>query len=250
MLPDIRAVIAAIVTAVGLLTISFGMVAAFRVAQDDRAGFLHAELAQRGRQPLPASAAPHAILIVDTSPMTVPSMPAAELPVPVAANAAPLVIETKAEATQTSDAPVTISVAETSRPVTVAAMSPVSEAPAIQEREIALPSSGQLAVGGPFAEVAPTSAQNSLRQHNAAVQKAERAAAIKKARATRLARARRIAARRAAAARRAQQTPTAAFGWNTPQTNYSFDSFNNGGFPGGLGNAAASTKTRQPASGL
>ena len=40
MLPDIRAVIAAIVTAVGLLTISFGMVAAFRVAQDDRAGFL------------------------------------------------------------------------------------------------------------------------------------------------------------------------------------------------------------------
>src|SRR5580765_4985452 len=91
MLPNIRAVIAAIVTAVGLLTMSFGMVAAFRVAQDDRAGFLHAELTQRGRQAVPASAAPRAILIVDTAPMTVPPMPAAELPIQVAANAAPVV---------------------------------------------------------------------------------------------------------------------------------------------------------------
>jgi outer membrane protein TolC len=77
------------------------------------------------------------------------------------------------------------------------------------------------------------------------VQRAARAAAIKKARAVRLARERRIAARRAAAARRAKQTPTASFGWNNPQTNYSYDSFNNSGF----GNAT-STKTRQPAKGL
>ena len=66
MLPDIRAVIAAVVTALVLLTISFGMVAAFRVAQDERAGSLHAELAQRGRSLLPISAAPRVILIVDT----------------------------------------------------------------------------------------------------------------------------------------------------------------------------------------
>jgi hypothetical protein len=78
------------------------------------------------------------------------------------------------------------------------------------------------------------------------VQRASRAAVLKKARAVRLARERRIAARRAAAARRAQQTATTSFGWNNPQTNYSYDSFNNGG----LGNPVAGTKTRQPATGL
>src|SRR5258708_37428763 len=102
MLPNIRAVIAAVVTALGLLTISFGMVAAFRVAQDDRAGFLHAELTQRGRQLPPASVAPRTILIVDTSPMTVPPTPEAELPVQVAASTAPVVTETKAEAESAS----------------------------------------------------------------------------------------------------------------------------------------------------
>jgi hypothetical protein len=246
MLPDIRAVIAAIVTAVGLLTISFGMVAAFRVAQDDHAGFLHAELAQRGRQPVPASAAPGTILIVDTSPMTVLPMPAAEIPVSVAANAAPAVIETRAEAASASDTPAAIKDTEAGQPVMVAAAAPVSEAPAVQEREIALPPAREPPVGGPFSEVVPPSMQNSIRLHNAAVQRAARAAAIKKARAVRLARERRIAARRAAAARRAKQTPTASFGWNNPQTNYSYDSFNNSGF----GNTAANTKTRQPAKGL
>jgi hypothetical protein len=242
MLPDIRAVIAAIVTALGLLTLSFGMVAAFRVAQDDRAGFLHAELAQRGRQPVPAGATPGTILIVDTSPMTVAPMLAAELPVQVAANPAPVVIETKAEAELASAIPVAMRDAEASQPVMVAAAAPVSEAPAIQEREIALPPSGVLPVGGPFAEIVPPSAQNSVRQQSAAVQRAARAAAIKKARAVRLARERRIVARRAAAARRAQQTSTAGFGWNNPQTNYSYDSFNNGGF----GNSTVGTKTRRP----
>src|SRR5882672_7295349 len=217
MLPDIRAVIAAIVTALGLLTLSFGMVAAFRVAQDDRAGFLHAELAQRGRQPAPVGATPGTTLIVDTSPMTVAPMLAAELPVQVAANPAPVVVETKAEAESASVVPVAIKGVEASQPVVVAAAAPVSEAPAIQEREIALPSSGVLPVGGPFAEIAPPSAQNSIHQHSAAVLRAARAAAIKKARAVRLARERRIAARRAAAARRARQTPAAAFGWNNPQ---------------------------------
>ena len=49
MLPDIRAVIAAIAAAIGLLMISFGLVATFRVAQDSRAASLQADLAQRGR---------------------------------------------------------------------------------------------------------------------------------------------------------------------------------------------------------
>ncbi len=240
MLPNIRAVIAAVVTALGLLAISFGMVAAFRVAQDDRAGFLHAELAQRGRQPLPVNAAPSAILIVDTAPMTVPPMFAAELPVQVAANTTQFVFEIKAEAESASGTPATIKDAEVSQPVTVAAAAPVSEAPAIQEREIALPPSGVLPVGGPFAEIAAPSAQNSIGQRSAAVQRAARAAAIKKARAVRLARERRIAARRADAARRAKQTATASFGWNNPQTNYSYDSFNNG-FSGAV---PTTTKTR------
>src|SRR5882724_5839074 len=176
MLPNIGAVIAAIVTAVGLLTISFGMVAAFRVAQDDRAGFLHAELAQRGRQPVPAGATPGTILIVDTSPMTVAPMLAAELPVQVAANPAPVVIETKAEAESVSAIPAAIKDTEASQPIMMAAAAPGPEAPAIQEREIALPPSGVLPVGGPFAEIA--SAQNSIRQNSAAVQRAARAAAI------------------------------------------------------------------------
>jgi hypothetical protein len=246
MLPNIRAVIAAIVTALGLLTVSFGMVAAFRVAQDDRAGFLHAELAQRGRQPLPVSTAPGTILIVDTAPMTVPPMFAAELPVQVAANTTQVVFETKAEAASASGSPAPIKDAEASQPVTVAAAAPVSEAPAIQEREIALPPSGALPVGGPFAEIVSPSAQNSIRQHSAAVQRAARAAAVKKVRAVRLARERRIAARRAAAARRAKQPATASSGWNNPQTNYSYDSFSNGGVgnTNGVGNAATGTKTR------
>ena len=49
MLPDIRAVVAAVIVAVGLLAVSFGVVATFRVAQDNRAGSLQADLAQRGR---------------------------------------------------------------------------------------------------------------------------------------------------------------------------------------------------------
>src|SRR5205085_3779397 len=49
MLPDIRAVIAAIVGATALMMIAFGVIAMFRVAQESRAGLLHADLAQRGR---------------------------------------------------------------------------------------------------------------------------------------------------------------------------------------------------------
>jgi hypothetical protein len=175
MLPDIRAVIAAIATAVGLLTVSFGMVAAFRVAQDDRAGFLHTELTQRGRLPLPISAAPGTILVVDTAPTIVLPTPQAELPVRLAAHAASFVIETKAETGPASDIRATIKDAEVSRPVTVAAVAPASEAPAIQEREIALPPPPELPVGGPFAEVTPPG-QNSIRQHSAAVQRATRTA--------------------------------------------------------------------------
>jgi hypothetical protein len=194
---------------------------------------------------VPISATPGTVLIVDTAPVTVPPTRGVELPVLVAINAAPVVIETKAETDEAADDRTTIKAAEASQPVMAAIAAPASEAPAIQEHEIALPPSGVLAVGGPFADVVPPSAQNSIRQQSAAVQRAARAAAIKKARAVRLARERRIAARRAAATRRAAQT-SGAFGWTNPQSNYSFDSFNNRG----SGNAASGTQPRQPATGL
>src|SRR5947209_9461776 len=49
MLPGIRSVLIAVVVAVGLLIGAFGMVAAFRVAQESRSGSLQADLAQRSR---------------------------------------------------------------------------------------------------------------------------------------------------------------------------------------------------------
>ena len=55
MLPDIRAVIAAIVAAIGLLMIAFGAVAAFRVAQENQSGSLQADLATRGHAVPPQS---------------------------------------------------------------------------------------------------------------------------------------------------------------------------------------------------
>ena len=52
MLPNIRAVFATIAVAVALLIIAFGVVATFRIAQESRAGSLHADLAQRGHASL------------------------------------------------------------------------------------------------------------------------------------------------------------------------------------------------------
>jgi hypothetical protein len=65
MLPNIRAVLGAIVAAVALLAMSFALVATFRVAQDTRIGMLQADLAQRGRSSIPASQESRPALPVD-----------------------------------------------------------------------------------------------------------------------------------------------------------------------------------------
>jgi len=49
MLPNFRAVIAAMAAAISLLVLAFGVVAMLRVAQESREGSLHADLARRGR---------------------------------------------------------------------------------------------------------------------------------------------------------------------------------------------------------
>lgn len=236
MLPDIRAVIAAIVTALGLLTISFGVGAAFRVAQDDRAGFLHAELAQRGRQLAPVSTAPRAILIVDTPASTVRIVPEDQT-------------LTAAVATASIERAAVVREAEPELTVAAAPAAMEAEPPAIPEPSAEPPSAPapviaampvtEAPVGGPFEIAAAPAIRDMSSEQIAAARKAARAAAAKKVRAARLARERRLAARRAAAARRARQAQAASFGWTNPQAN-SFDSFNNG-----FGNAAAGTPPRQ-----
>src|SRR5262245_58275191 len=63
MLPDIRAVVAAMAAAIILLTVAFGVVATLRVAQESRAGSLHADLARRGQA---GAAEPQPVLVIET----------------------------------------------------------------------------------------------------------------------------------------------------------------------------------------
>ena len=65
MLPDIRAVIAAMVTAIGLLLISFAVVASYRIAQQHQAGSLQTDLAKRG-QTVPPPSGDRPVPIVET----------------------------------------------------------------------------------------------------------------------------------------------------------------------------------------
>ncbi len=66
MLPDIRAVIAAMMAAVGLLMISFALVSTYRVAQQHQAGSLQADLAKRGRAAFTAQSGERQIPIIET----------------------------------------------------------------------------------------------------------------------------------------------------------------------------------------
>jgi type IV secretory pathway VirB10-like protein len=67
MLPDIRAVVAAMVAAVGLLMISFGLTGIYRTAQHDPSGSLQADLAQRG-QSVPPPSGDRAVPIIESAP--------------------------------------------------------------------------------------------------------------------------------------------------------------------------------------
>ena len=67
MLPDIRAVIAAMMAAIGLLMIAFALVATYRVAQQHQAGSLQEDLVKRGRAALPAQSGERPVLIIETA---------------------------------------------------------------------------------------------------------------------------------------------------------------------------------------
>jgi hypothetical protein len=214
MLPDIRAILAVVVAAVGLLAASFGLVATFRVAQESRSGLLQADLAQRGRAFVPASAESRAILLI-------------EKPAPLEAN--------PVQAVEIEDAPDIVEDApEIPPPVVMAA--PLAEPPAVEappvEQSATEPPPAEPPMGGPLPEqVAAIQAgqpSHELADGTAAKKKAREAAA-KKARAARIARERRTAAKRARAAQaRAKQQEASSFN-NAPFGN-SFGNFGNSSF--------------------
>lgn len=202
-MPDIRALLAAVVAAIGLLTISFGVVATFRVAQDGRAGSLQADLALRGRAPVPDNIVPRAIVIFET--------PATEELVVV-----PAAIIREAPA---APAPALLA-------IPTAEIEPEPPAPAVMaampaEPETPGPSAVSAAIGGPLAEeVARIDAE-----YKAAKRARAKKAVAEKARKARVARQRR--AHRAAQARAKQQAAGSFDTFNRTQFNYNaqFNSF-------------------------
>ena len=178
MLPDFRAVLAAVFAAVGLLMVSFGLVATFRVAQESRSGSLQADLAQRGRVFVPASSESRVVSLI-------------EGPAPLEANPV-LAVEGK-------DAPDIADIA----PVVAAA--PRAEPPAIE------PPPAEPPMGGPLPEqIAAIHTEQPPR--SAADEARKKAETARKARAARIARERKAAARRARAAQaRAKQQAAGSF---------------------------------------
>lgn len=82
MLPDIRAVVAAVAAAIGLLIIAFVVIATLRVAQESRAGSLHTDLARRGHATVPE---PQPVVLIETpGPTLLARVPEVE-PFPAAA---------------------------------------------------------------------------------------------------------------------------------------------------------------------
>ena len=212
MLPNIRALFGAIVAAVALMMISFGVVATFRVAQDARVGMLQADLAQRGRQD-----ARIALLVDKPAPLEANPVPAVEI------EEAPGIPE---QAPQTPVA-VVLAMPEPEPPV--------AELPAIELAATKMsaiePPSAEPPMGGPLAQETPIhSGQPGRRAADAiaarnAKKKAEQAAA-RKARAQRLASERKAAARKARAAQARAKRQSARSFDNAPFSN-SFGAFNN-----------------------
>jgi len=237
MLPNIRALFGAIVAAVALLMISFGVVATFRVAQDARIGMLQADLAQRSRSLIPASAEGRTTLLIDQ-------------PAPLAANPVPMVeIQEAPEIPQ--QAP------ETPMAVVLAMPEPEPPGPELPATDLAAikmsaiePQSAEPPMGGPLAQDTPIHSGQPARKAADAIaarnakKKSEQAAAkkaAKKARAQRLARERKAAAGKARAAQaRAKRQSARSFG-NTPFGN-SFGASGNSAFGNGtFGNGAFGT---------
>jgi type IV secretory pathway VirB10-like protein len=202
MLPDIRAVFAAFVAAIGLLMIAFAAVAAFRVAQESRVASLQSDLAQRG-QAVPPQTGQRVAVIETPGPHIAPPPP---LPV-VEIRSAPVGAEVSSipllPATQPEPEAAPVAIAAPREEVTA----PVTEA----------------SIGGPLAEPAP--AWSETDRAAARQERARTLAAAKRARQLRLTRQRKAAAaRRAALAREnAKQAATSPF-------NSGFGSQGPGGF--------------------
>jgi hypothetical protein len=251
MLPDIRAVIAAMVAAVGLLMATFGVVATLRVAQQHQSESLRADLAARGRSAPPAQSGTRTVLIVDTpgphlatpvsgaTPARAPAVdPAPEPATPVPAIAVQAVpLEPPLAASPPVEVPPQTPPADTPQPVEAAqaTLTPPAEttqaappAPPPAEIAQAAPPATSLAedrqaappaeppMGGPLAEPPRRQAETSRGDARDNPSSAKRAAAerARKARAARIARERK-AAKRAAQARRAKQPGPAPGGSNT-----------------------------------
>lgn len=210
MLPDIRAVFAAVIAAVALLTISFGLVATFRVAQDSRSGSLQADLAQRGRIFAQAGSESRPMSLIDRpAPLEANPVPTVEI------REAPEIIE------ETPEIPMSVALAE-----------PEAEPAAIELPATELPSADP-PMGGPLPEQTVIHPEPPIgKVVDEAKKKAEKAAA-KKARAARIARQRKAAARRAAQERakqlaaqeRAKQQSAGSF--NSAPFGNSFGNFGN-----------------------
>jgi type IV secretory pathway VirB10-like protein len=200
MLPDIRAVFAAFVAAIGLMMIAFAAVAAFRVAQENRFASLQSDLAQRGQAVPPQTGQP--VVVIETPGPHIappPPLPIVEIrsaPVGAEVSSIPLlpVAQPEPEA-----APVAIAAPHEE------ATAPVTEAP----------------IGGPLAAPARSETDRAAARQ----ERANTLAAAKRARQLRLARQRKAAAaRRATLAREnAKQAATSPF-------NSGFGSQGRGGF--------------------
>lgn len=205
MLPDMRAVFAALFAAIGLLMIAFAAVAALRVAQQSHANSFQADLARRGQAVPPQSG--QRIAVIETPGPHIappPPLPVTEvLSAPVGAEVSPV--------------PVVREVAPEAPPVVIATA---------REEEIA--SAVEAPAGGPLAEPAPVRSETDRAADRA--ERAKKLAAARKTREVRIARQRKAAARRDAQARTTAKQQAAASSFNNGFGNQTFG-------PSGFGNA-------------
>lgn len=224
MLPDIRAVLAATVAAVGLLMASFALVASFRVAQENRSTTLHASLAERTRAQFvaPAQAAPQrTVMIVETpGPLVVPVPPALDPPIAVkvarVAEAAPEPVRT-IRVEMAPIAPIVAAVREEFSLVDLLKDPPMG-GPLVAEPPAAKPEVKPDLPRVAAVEPAATDVDTKVAEQKAA----ERKAAAEKARKARIAREKKKAAARRAAQARAAKQKAGPFGTNQFGNNNTF----------------------------
>jgi len=205
MLPDIRAVFAALVAAIGLMMIAFGAVAAFRVAQESHSGSLQADLAKRGQAVAPQSR--QRFTVIETPGPHIAPPP----PLPV------IEVKTAPVGAEVSSIPVERETAPDGPPIAIAA-----------PREAAILPVVETPVGGPLTK--PAAAQSEADRASARAERAKKLAAARNVRQARIARQHKAAAARAAQARAKQQAATSSLnsGFGSP-------AFGNLGFGGTSG---------------